>query len=54
MTDDDDPDAWERERLALEDRQRRRYATRLRAAPDCRDPDHPGCAHCEDYEESEE
>lgn len=24
----------------------RRYAARLNAHPDCRDPDHPGCECC--------
>lgn len=31
-----------------------RYYRKLSQAPDCRDPDHPGCEHCEeeweDYE----
>ena len=32
--------------LAAEARHQRHQAQRLSAAPDCRDPDHPGCAHC--------
>lgn len=29
-----------------------RYRAALARAPDCRDPDHPGCARCEgDYDE---
>lgn len=26
----------------------------LRAAPDCRDPDHPGCDQCEDFDEEDD
>ena len=43
------------DRLALtrEARALRVYRGRLRTAPDCRDPDHPGCWRCEpgDYPE---
>ena len=39
--------------LAREARALRVYRGRLRTAPDCRDPDHPGCWRCEpdDYPE---
>ena len=33
--------------LAREARALRVYRGRLRTAPDCRDPDHPGCWRCE-------
>jgi len=37
-------------------RHARRYKKDLYQFPDCRDPDHPGCVHCnpEDPEEGEE
>ena len=27
-----------------------RYEQALRLNPDCRDPDHPGCSHCQEDE----
>jgi len=36
------------EDLKAQDRFERQLQARLRAHPDCRDPDHPGCEHCED------
>ena len=42
-------DEYERQDAMDEDDSRRRYMQRLRAAPDCRDPDHPGCDACEGY-----
>ena len=45
--DDFDPDI---EDLKAQDRFQRQLDARLRAHPDCRDPDHPGCEHCEDDE----
>lgn len=36
------------EELALQDNARARYQTKLIAHPDCRDPDHPGCAKCDE------
>ena len=43
----------DRSTLAREDRAQRIYRGRLFTAPDCRDPDHPGCWRCEpdDYPE---
>ena len=40
-------DIEERLTLAREARVLRVYRGRLRTAPDCRDPDHPGCPRCE-------
>lgn len=37
--------------LRAQDAHDRRYRSKLYAAPDCRDPDHPGCTHCEDEDE---
>ena len=45
MTDYDDPNEYD---LAREDAAARQRARRLNAHPDCRDPDHPGCEHCDD------
>ena len=42
--DDEDPEA---EDLRAQDRFEARRALALRYNPDCRDPDHPGCEHCE-------
>ena len=42
----DDTEAH-RQTLALADAALGRYHGRLRTAPDCRDPDHPGCSRCE-------
>ena len=39
-------DEHERDDLIAEDRAARMYRRRLNAAPDCRDPDHPGCERC--------
>lgn len=33
-----------------EERRIKRYRQRLLAHPDCRDPDHPGCDQCEDFD----
>ncbi len=33
-----------------EERRIRHYRQRLIASPDCRDPDHPGCDQCEDFD----
>jgi hypothetical protein len=46
MTDFDN-DEYDRDELAAEDRAARRYRASLSAHPDCNDPDHPGCVHCE-------
>lgn len=32
--------------LRAEDRSQRRYRSQLVAAPDCQDPEHPGCECC--------
>lgn len=32
----------------------RRHAARLFAHPDCSDPEHPGCHHCNDEEQEDE
>lgn len=32
--------------LEMEDRKSQRYYQLLSRHPDCRDPDHPGCAYC--------
>ena len=46
-----DPDYdYERAELARTDRARMRHHVRLMLASDCRDPDHPGCPHCEPWE----
>jgi hypothetical protein len=37
--------------LRAEDDAERRYQAQLLAHPDCRDPDHPGCANCEGEDE---
>lgn len=50
MTDDDDLDPYIEE-LRAQDRYERRYQAHLMSHPDCRDPDHPGCEHCEEEEE---
>ena len=43
-----DPDYdYERDELIRADRAERRHRIRLLLAPDCRDPDHPGCPDCE-------
>ena len=33
------------------DQYEQRYLARLYAHPDCRDPEHPGCANCNDTDE---
>ncbi|MFV1943444.1 hypothetical protein VPH49_21770 [Pseudomonas luteola] len=38
--------------LRAQSRHQRIYQTRLSQHPDCRDPDHPGCKHCNDDNES--
>lgn len=40
-------DDWERDELAREDRRHRQYMNQWMRHPDCRDPDHPGCEHCQ-------
>lgn len=45
---DTDPEIGELRAQAAHDR---RTANRLRQNPDCRDPDHPGCIHCEGNDE---
>lgn len=45
-------DEMERDDLMMAERWNRRYAQRLAASPDCRDPDHPGCEWCNDNEEA--
>lgn len=52
MTHDDDDD-WDERKLAAEDRAERRYRAKLSAHPNCNDPDHPGCSHCEPTEDNE-
>lgn len=47
MFDDD----YERAELKAQDALERKQRYRLRANPDCRDPDHPGCDACMDDEE---
>lgn len=44
---DDDLDPMVEE-LRAQDRHERRHRSALMAHPDCRDPDHPGCEHCEE------
>jgi len=34
--------------FAIEESRKRLYEALLRAHPDCRDPDHPGCEYCEE------
>ena len=46
-----EPDTYERDQLLIEDRWNRQYHNRYLSAPDCRDPDHPGCPLCEGDEE---
>jgi hypothetical protein len=46
-----DNDEHDRAELAADDRAVRRYNAKLGANPDCRDPDHPGCEHCEPDED---
>ena len=45
--DEFDPDIEELKAQRLFERRRN---ARLLDHPDCRDPDHPGCEHCEDDE----
>lgn len=46
-----DRDNDEYDDLRAEALAERRYHNRLMRNPDCRDPDHPGCEHCdEDFE----
>ena len=40
--------------LKAEARLSRQRATRLMYNPDCRDPDHPGCADCAEAEEGDD
>lgn len=40
--------------LKYEAQWQRRYDGRLSAAPDCRDPDHPGCPECMPEEDEDE
>lgn len=50
LANDDD----ERETLRLVSAAERRYQNTLNQHPDCRDPDHPGCADCdEDFADTE-
>jgi hypothetical protein len=49
--DDYDP---ELDDLKAESRLSRQRATRLMYNPDCRDPDHPGCADCAETEEGDD
>lgn len=37
--------------LKLEDLAERRHGLRLLAHPDCRDPEHPGCAYCREEQD---
>lgn len=46
-----EPDTYERDQLLIEDRWNRRYHNKFLAAPDCADPDHPGCPLCEEEPE---
>ena len=48
MPADADPELDDLRAQAAHDR---RTANRLRANPDCRDPDHHGCIHCEGEDE---
>ena len=47
-------DEHERADLIAEDRAARMYRRRINAAPDCRDPDHPGCERCVEEETDSE
>lgn len=49
---DDDLDPMVEE-LRAQDRHERQHRRALMAHPDCRDPDHPGCEHCEESDEDE-
>lgn len=49
-----EPDTYERDQMMIEDFWRRRAHQRYMRAPDCRDPDHPGCRFCEDLDEEPE
>ena len=42
------------EDLRNQDRRERRQFWQTIAHPDCRDPDHPGCSHCEDSNEEDD
>lgn len=43
-----EPDTHERDQLLIEDRWNRQYHNRYLSAPDCADPDHPGCSLCDE------
>lgn len=43
---------FELDELRAQTRAENRYRNALIAHPDCRDPDHPGCALCADEEEA--
>lgn len=45
-------DEYDRAELIAEDQAKKRYLAWYARHPDCRDPDHPGCADCrEDWPE---
>lgn len=46
-------DEYDREELYLARAVWRRHNNRLLSAPDCSDPDHPGCSECEEEEDDE-
>lgn len=46
-----EPDTYERDQLLIEEQHRRRAHQRYLSAPDCADPDHPGCPLCEGDDE---
>ena len=55
QSDDYDGPDYDAEDERQNDLARKRYNAALMRHPDCRDPDHPGCADCdEDFEENDE
>lgn len=49
-----DADYFDAAELRAQDLHERRYRSALLRHQDCRDPDHPGCEHCEEDCESED
>ena len=44
-------DDYDMEELKAQDRHERRHRSMLMAHPSCRDPDHPGCDLCEEFDD---
>ena len=47
-------DDCDRAEAAAEQLRMRRYRSWLLAHPDCRDPDHPGCERCEEFNDADD